>query len=85
MSYPNSGSLFTNDKKVAGTNQKDSNGSGELTCQHCGEVNVFWIAGWRKVSQNGKKFLSMAFQPKEPVAKPEAAEGEEEYDSDVPF
>jgi len=82
--YPNSGTLFKNDKKTE-PKHKDSNGSGELTCQHCGEVNTFWIAGWRKVSQTGRHFLSMSFQPKE-VKQAEASELESfEDDNSIPF
>ena len=82
--YPNSGTLFKNDKKTE-TKHKDSNGSGELTCQHCGEVNTFWIVGWRKVSQTGKHFLSMSFQPKEVKQAEASTATDAEYDEDIPF
>ena len=54
----NSGSLFTNQRKVKDTHP-DFNGSVMV-----GGVEYF-VSGWKKVARTGKTFISMAFTPKE--------------------
>ena len=54
----NSGSLFTNQRKVKDTHP-DFNGSVMI-----GGVEYF-VSGWKKVARTGKTFISMAFTPKE--------------------
>lgn len=54
----NSGSLFTNQRKVKDTHP-DFNGSVMI-----GGVKYF-VSGWKKVARTGKTFISMAFTPKE--------------------
>lgn len=55
-----SGALFKNDKKVKAS-QPDYRG----VCEQ-GEQE-YWISAWIKTSRAGKKYMSLAFQPKEPA------------------
>lgn len=66
-----SGSLWVNDKKTA-ENQPDYRGSGKLNGKD------FEISAWKKVTQNGKTFLSLALS--EPYKKPEPKK-----EADLPF
>ena len=56
-----SGSLFKNDRKERPTHP-DYKGSAILNGID------YWVSAWVKESQNGKKFLSMAFNPKQEQA-----------------
>lgn len=67
----NSGALFINDRK-----EKDTHPDFK------GDVTIngvqYWVSAWKKTSQNGKRFMSLSFQPKE---KPEDLPGEgDEFD-----
>jgi hypothetical protein len=53
-----SGSLFRNDKR-----EKDSHPN--LTGTVMVEGKEFWISGWTKERQNGEKWISLSFKPKE--------------------
>jgi hypothetical protein len=53
------GSLFRNDKKEMGSNQRDYNGS----CKING-VDM-WISAWLKTSDSGVSYMSLAFEPKQ--------------------
>jgi len=57
----NSGALFFNEKKVK-ESHPDFNGA--FTDENGKE---FWIAGWKKKSKTGKKYISLAFTEKEEV------------------
>lgn len=54
------GVLFQNDK-VKDT-QPDYKGSCEI------DGRQYWLSGWKKLSKDGKSFLSLAIQEKEVVA-----------------
>ena len=60
MEYDNTnrGALFVSDRKTE-----------ERHPDYTGNINVngqeFWLSGWKKTSQAGKKFLSLTIQPKE--------------------
>ena len=53
------GSLFVNDKKEEGTQQRDCNGTAKIAGIE------YWISGWKKDTKDGGKWLSLAFTPKE--------------------
>lgn len=61
MAYDNtnSGAMFLEDDKK---NPKwpDFNGSIDV------DGVEYWISGWKKTSQSGKKFISLSVKPKEP-------------------
>jgi cell division protein FtsN len=62
------GSLFRNDKKERGTNQRDYNGS----CKING-VDM-WISAWLKTSDSGVSYMSLAFEPKQQQAPPQQSQ-----------
>src|SRR5262249_36748695 len=62
--FPNSGIVFTNDRKRDGSRDADRTGSGDLECPHCRRRFQFFINGWLKVGKSGSKFLSLSFKPK---------------------
>lgn len=87
---PNTGSLFKNDKKEADTHP-DYKGSGLI--EGVGEV---WLDAWINTSNNGTKYMSLKFKPKNAdqrgsYAKQEPARGGgygepgRDLDDDVPF
>jgi hypothetical protein len=81
--YPNTALLFVNDRKRSG-DTRDYQGSGELTCPHCGEAFGVWLSGWRKQGKHGP-FLSLSFKAKDtaPARKPQPAASPEP--DDIPF
>ena len=58
----NNGALFANDKKTSDT-QPDYKGQIRV-----GEKD-YWISGWRKVSKNGMKYMSLAVKPTDQPAQ----------------
>jgi hypothetical protein len=82
---PNTGSLFKNDKKEADTHP-DYKGSGLI--EGVGEV---WLDAWINTANNGTKYMSLKFKPKEarggspnpPASNPQAFE--DDLDDSVPF
>jgi hypothetical protein len=84
--YPNSGSLFKNDRKSE-ERQADQTGSGEITCPHCGAVTEMWISGWfRTARKTGNRFLSLAFQAKDASPKKRTMDPPANFDDDnIPF
>ena len=74
-----SGSLFKNDRKTT-ENHPDYNGSVKINGQE------MWISAWLKESNNGVKFMSLAFNPKQQQAPPSApAQQAMGDDQDIPF
>jgi hypothetical protein len=61
---PNSGTLFTNDKK-GNDKAPDRKGDGMVHCPHCSANFDVELAGWIKEGRNGSKFLSMKIASKE--------------------
>lgn len=94
--YPNSGTLWRNDRKVE-ERDRDHKGDGRLDCPHCGARIELWLSAWNKTARTGAQFLSLSFRPKDPSAAPlpreepkattskpaEVHDGEEE--DDIPF
>lgn len=74
--FPNSGSLFKNERK---TTEKHPDYSGSLNVDGVD----FWVSGWIKTAKNGKKFLSLAINPKQPKEPGQALPPLE--DDDLPF
>lgn len=85
MSYDNdlSGALFKNDRK-----EKDTHPDYKGQCEIDG--TEYWISAWLKTSKEGRKFMSLAFEPKD---KPKQRQKDERYragapdpaDDDIPF
>jgi uncharacterized protein (DUF736 family) len=72
----NSGALFKNDKK--GDNEKAPDYKGQGTI----DGGDYWFAGWRKTSEKGTQYLSLAFTVKDETPqkrKPDTA------NNDIPF
>lgn len=71
------GALFRNERKEKDT-QPDYTGN-------CKIDNVeYWVSGWVKTPRNGgKKFMSLAFDPKN--ASPVGAVDFGGFDDDIPF
>ena len=78
MSYDNnlSGALFKNDKKET-EKHPDYKGSCEIN------GTEYWVSSWLKESKNGRKYLSLKFNPKE-APKPKQAAMDDDF-SDAPF
>lgn len=74
--YPNSGSLFKNERK---TTEKHPDYNGSLNVDGVD----FWVSGWIKTAKNGKKFLSLAINPKQPKEAGESLPPLD--DDDIPF
>jgi len=76
----NTGALFKADKQSE--RHPDYNGSCEIN-------NVeMWMSAWIKTSKNGKKFMSLSFNPKEVQSAPkpvQAANAEFDEGDDIPF
>lgn len=77
----NSGVLFRNEKN-GNDRAPDYKGSAEIGGEQ------YWISGWLKISgpasrNPGSKFLSLAFQAKEQVAKPPSSMSLD--DDELPF
>lgn len=61
------GSLFKNKKKQT-DKHPDTNGSALIN-----DVE-YWVSGWTKTTQNGEKWISLAFKPKEGVVVAQEAD-----------
>lgn len=57
---PNTCGLFDNTRN----DKSDLSGEIKLECPKCHATSGFWVNGWRKVSQNGLAYLSLALRPK---------------------
>lgn len=85
----NDGAIFPNDKK-RNENSPNLTGSACIVCPHCGGKTDFWVSSWVKISKAGKKFMTLAFNPKE-VKKPAQGsaplnmEPDTDFDDDIPF
>ena len=83
---PNSGSLFKNDRKES-ENHPDYKGTALINGVE------MWMSSWLKTGENGTKFMSFSFQPKEQQAQQQAARqaakpapaAAPEFDDDMPF
>lgn len=87
----NDGAIFPNDKK-RNENSPNLTGSVCIVCEHCGAKSDYWTSAWVKFSKAGRKFMSLAFNPKEErKAKPKKAgdpysiEPDTDFDDDIPF
>jgi hypothetical protein len=61
----NRGSMFENDHKVEGDKRPDFTGSVDVN------GTIFWISGWKEMTSQGKKKLSLSVKEQEERA-PEA-------------
>ena len=75
----NSGVLFRNDKKIAGSNQPDY--TGNITID--GERKR--LAAWIKESQAGNKFMSIQISEFNNEQSNQAAPKQAQADDDLPF
>ena len=77
----NSGSLFKNDKR---TSEKHPHATGSAMV---GGVE-FWVSAWTKTRDNGDKWVSLAFTPKEKTASEKPKLGSRATradDEDIPW
>jgi uncharacterized protein (DUF736 family) len=77
-----SGALFKNDK---GDNPKRPDYKGSFTDAN---DNEFWVSSWVKTSKDGKPFMSLSMQPKEPKAEahtPKQEFSKVDDSGDLPF
>ncbi len=78
MAYDNTngGALFKNDRK-----EKDSQPDYRGNLDVCGVS--YWISGWIKNSKEGKRYMSLAIQPKaeDKYIRPR----QEDLDDEIPF
>jgi len=80
----NKGAMFkAKDKKT--DKHPDRTGEINIVCPHCGAESDHWLAGWLKTSRNGKPFMSLAANPKQPPPPPPGATGNDDFDDDIPF
>lgn len=77
----NKGALFANDNRKTDKHPT-----------HTGAINVdgkdYWLSAWVRESKTGKRFFSLAVQPKEEtIGKRErpTAQPSEEFDDSIPF
>lgn len=83
-----SGSIFQNDRKTK-EEQPGWKGSARI-----GGVD-YWVSGWVKQTQDGKKWVSLAFQEKQPKPEPTPkdckasmaaqAPAQAPFNDDIPF
>jgi len=61
VNYDNnmSGVLFKNDDKREGKRDPDYRGNAEVNREQ------FWVNAWIKSSKDGRKYMSLSFQPKQ--------------------
>jgi hypothetical protein len=70
--WPNSGSVFKNDKKES-EKHADFRGNGEVTCPHCSRRVLFFIDMWKRLSaKTGDTWVSMSMKIKD--KQPDAGE-----------
>ncbi len=55
-----------------------------------GSLNVggtdYWVSGWLKTSQGGKRYMSLSVTPKEPEQPvQQSAPAQDDFDDDIPF
>ena len=63
--YSDSGTLFRNDRKEAGSKQPDYTGKLDITCESCGNSFTRKLSAWLKEARSGRKFLSLSCKPRE--------------------
>lgn len=87
MNYDNnmSGVLFKNDDKREGKRDPDYRGNAEVNREQ------FWVNAWIKSSKDGRKYMSLSFQPKQAkdvkgaVAHKEAPAEADDLNDKIPF
>ena len=61
---PGACGLFDNTRN----DKSDLSGSIQIECPKCHTTSSWWVNGWRKVSQNGLAYISLALRPKSDTA-----------------
>jgi len=70
----NRGALFVNENKEEGSKQPDYSGTLNV------EGKEYRLAGWKRESKGGKKFLSVSIsEPRENQKKPETKRSSDEW------
>lgn len=77
---PNSGILFKNNKKTAGSKQPDY--TGNWTDENGNELR---LAAWIKDAKNGSKFMTLSASDPATYQERSADSGEESQDDGAPF
>jgi hypothetical protein len=57
---------------------RDLTGQIQIDCPKCHATSGWWVNGWRKVSQNGLAYLSLALKPKSENTTPSQTENNSE-------
>lgn len=60
----NRGVLFRNDRREK-ESQANMTGRADVVCSHCGKTTGVWVSAWTKIRENGEKWLSLSFKPRE--------------------
>ena len=76
--HDNSGSLFRNQ-------EKNSDKHPDYTGRAKVDGVEYWISAWIKQAQNGSKYMSIAFKPKQATKAAKAREEVLPLDDEVPF
>ena len=77
---PNTGSLFANDNRET---DKHPNAKGSALIDGV----EYWVSAWTNTSQNGKKYQSLKFEPKEQQSgqPAQAPAPQPELEDSIPF
>ena len=59
-SKPNTCGLFDTTRN----DKSDLTGQIQIECPKCHATSRWWVNGWRKTSQNGLAYISLALKPK---------------------
>ena len=60
VSKPSTYGLFDNTRN----DKSDLTGQIHIECPKCHATSGWWMNGWRKLSQNGLAYISLALKPK---------------------
>jgi hypothetical protein len=76
-------------RDMSGTLGRNTRKEKETHPTHTGRCVVdgkeYWISAWTKEGNDGSKFFSLAFKPREEQAQQKPAPAGGEFDDDIPF
>jgi hypothetical protein len=74
----NRGSIFRNPDKQ-GDNDRDYSGTANIGGR------LWWISGWVRESEGGRKYLSLSFKPQNADAAQPKKSRSEDFNDSIPF